>query len=85
MCNSSGKHEDGERHRWPGEAFDISGKPRCISKASEHTNLAFFKQVSTSDGNDDDTCGWVAVAEASQLRGGCCTSAILRSVYVFSA
>ena len=35
-----------------------------------HTNLAFFKQVSTSEGNDEDICGCVASAEASQFNGG---------------
>lgn len=68
------------RHRLPDGAVDISDQPLCASEASEHTNLAFFRQVSTSDGMDDETCGWVAVAEASQLRGGCCTSAMLRMV-----
>lgn len=41
------------------------------------TNLAFFKQVSTSGGRDEDICGCVAVAEASQFNGGCCTSVMI--------
>ena len=45
-----------------------------ISKAVEataRTNLAFLRQASTSEGKDEETCGFVAVAEASQFRGGC--------------
>ena len=45
---------------------------RIMSKEVRHTNLAFFKHVSTSDGRVSETCGWVASADASQLRGGCC-------------
>lgn len=37
----------------------------------KHTNLAFLRHASTSEGKDDETCGCVAVAEASQFRGGC--------------
>ena len=35
----------------------------------QRTNRAFFKHVSTSGGNVEDTCGCVAVAEASQFKG----------------
>ena len=47
---------------------------QSISKASEAkapTNLAFLRHASTSEGKDEETCGCVAVAEASQFRGGC--------------
>ena len=44
------------------------------------TNLAFLRHVSTSGGNDEETCGCVAVAEASQLRGCCGISPILLEV-----
>jgi hypothetical protein len=40
------------------------------------TNRAFLKQASTSAGSDDRTWGCVVVAEASQLRGDACKSAI---------
>ncbi len=42
-------------------------------EAKARTNLAFLRHASTSEGKDEEICGWVAVAEASQLRGGCRT------------
>ena len=41
---------------------------------------AFFKHCETSGGRVLEACGWVVVAEASQLRGVCCESAIFCSV-----
>lgn len=41
------------------------------------TNLAFFRQASTSEGKDEETCGCVAVAEASQFSWGCCMAAMM--------
>ena len=40
------------------------------SLAAIPTNLAFFRQASTSDGSDEQIWGWVVVAEDSQFSGG---------------
>ena len=42
-----------------------------LFKSWRRTNLAFLRHASTSEGKDDETCGWVADAEASQFNGGC--------------
>ena len=71
MCNSS--ERCGET--WHRTSQDVA--IYCISfsqglfQSPKHTNLAFLRHASTSDGKDDETCGCVAVAEASQFKGGC--------------
>ena len=50
----------------------------------KRTNLAFFRHDSTSEGKDDETCGWVAVAEASQFRGEYCVSVMVMSDWRFA-
>ncbi len=50
--------------------FEVSISQRLF-ELQIHTNLAFFRHASTSEGKDDETCGCVVVAEASQFRGGC--------------
>lgn len=49
---------------------DCQKIPKAV-EANAHTNLAFLRHASTSEGKDEETCGCVVVAEASQFRGGC--------------
>ena len=67
------------REMWGNMASHVA-RCSCILKVSisqrhfkswRRTNLAFLRHASTSEGKDDETCGWVAVAEASQFNGGC--------------
>lgn len=55
---------------------DQSGKRDSLGSCSL-TNRAFLRQVTTSDGNVEDTWGCVVVADASQLSGCCWTVAMV--------
>ena len=55
---------------------------QSLNGSRMHTNLAFLRQVSTSEGKDEETCGCVAVAEASQFRGGCRVSVMAKFIKV---
>ena len=73
------------REMWGNMASQVA-RCSCISvslasrpgRAGRSTNLAFFRHASTSDGNEEETCGCVAVAEASQFSGGCWISVMLK-------
>lgn len=79
-CSSLGRRAGRGRRRWRGGAVEVPVREEVeegYGKRGWFTNLAFLRQVSTSGGREVEIWGWVAVAEASQLRGGCWTSAII--------
>ena len=65
--SSWGRYEGTWHRRLQGEALSRVSCFQFHDWPDQLTNLAFFKHVSTSGGREEETCGCVAVAEASQF------------------
>lgn len=78
MYNSLVRHEERGRRMLQDVAanqFSLS----VFKVVPRFTNLALFRQASTSEGSDEDTWGFVVDAEASQFKGGWCKSFMARN------